>query len=188
MDQTTCDVPPQLSQREKEQLNRQDAGRVTEFRAKKFQAESRKHWDLFYKRNATKFFKDRHWTTREFADLAGEVGHRRVLLEVGCGVGNFCFPLLQERPDLFIRACDFSRRAVQFVKDNPNYDESRISAFQCDITEQSAFKKDAFAPVDLISAVFVLSAIEPEKFPTVFRNLELGSSAGGKSALSRLCG
>ena len=28
------------------------------------QAEARKNWDIFYKRNTTKFFKDRHWTTR----------------------------------------------------------------------------------------------------------------------------
>ena len=38
------------------------------------------------------------------------------LLEVGCGVGNFIFPLLQEKPDFFFYACDFSPRAVQFVK------------------------------------------------------------------------
>ena len=40
----------------------------------------------------------------------------KVLLEAGCGVGNLFFPLLEEVPNLFIYACDFSKRAVQFVK------------------------------------------------------------------------
>jgi len=26
-------------------------------------------WDLFYKRNSTHFFKDRHWTLREFEEI-----------------------------------------------------------------------------------------------------------------------
>ena len=40
----------------------------------------------------------------------------KVLLEAGCGVGNLFFPLLEEIPNVFIHACDFSKRAVQFVK------------------------------------------------------------------------
>ena len=40
----------------------------------------------------------------------------KVLLEAGCGVGNLFYPLLEEIPNLFIHACDFSKRAVQFVK------------------------------------------------------------------------
>ena len=45
-----------------------------------------------------------------------KTGHQRVLLEAGCGVGNLCYPLLEEIPNVFIHACDFSQRAVQFVK------------------------------------------------------------------------
>jgi len=41
---------------------------------------------------------------------------QKVILEVGCGVGNFIFPLLEEDKSLFFHACDFSNRAVQFVK------------------------------------------------------------------------
>jgi methyltransferase-like protein 6 len=44
---------------------------VSEFKRNKLEKEAERHWDLFYKRNTTKFFKDRHWTKREFEDLVG---------------------------------------------------------------------------------------------------------------------
>lgn len=42
---------------------------VSDFKQKKLEKEAQKNWDLFYKRNATNFFKDRHWTTAEFKEL-----------------------------------------------------------------------------------------------------------------------
>jgi hypothetical protein len=52
-------------------LEKQNSRLVSEFRAVKLESEAKKSWDLFYKRNQTKFFKDRHWTTREFQELLG---------------------------------------------------------------------------------------------------------------------
>jgi methyltransferase-like protein 6 len=42
---------------------------VSDFKQMKLEKEAQKNWDLFYKRNTTNFFKDRHWTTREFEEL-----------------------------------------------------------------------------------------------------------------------
>lgn len=42
---------------------------VSGFKQMKLEREAQKNWDLFYKRNSTHFFKDRHWTTREFDEL-----------------------------------------------------------------------------------------------------------------------
>lgn len=42
---------------------------VSDFKQIKLEKEAQKNWDLFYKRNSTNFFKDRHWTTREFEEL-----------------------------------------------------------------------------------------------------------------------
>lgn len=42
---------------------------VSDFKQMKLEREAQKNWDLFYKRNSTHFFKDRHWTTREFEEL-----------------------------------------------------------------------------------------------------------------------
>lgn len=39
-----------------------------------------------------------------------------MLLEAGCGVGNCIFPLLEDDLSIFVYACDFSPRAVEFVK------------------------------------------------------------------------
>lgn len=43
---------------------------LSTFKQIKLEKEAQKNWDLFYKRNTTKFFKDRHWTRREFDDLS----------------------------------------------------------------------------------------------------------------------
>jgi methyltransferase-like protein 6 len=167
-----------LCEKDVQSLEKQNSRIVAEFKANKLEADARKNWDLFYKRNETKFFKDRHWTTREFQELIGdsssqdqEKTEERTLLEVGCGVGNFVFPLLQENLNLFIYCCDFSARGVQFVKDNPLYDESKVKAFECDITTDRLLEELGDSSIDIISMVFVLSAIHPEKHQTVFDNL-----------------
>eukprot|EP00058_Branchiostoma_floridae_P020678 XP_002606168.1 hypothetical protein BRAFLDRAFT_92035 [Branchiostoma floridae] len=109
--------PRTLTDEDKDRLKKQDNKIVSDFKQQKLEREAQRNWDLFYKRNSTNFFKDRHWTAREFEELANsQKDTPLVLLEAGCGVGNFLFPLLQENPSLFIHACDFSPRAVQFVK------------------------------------------------------------------------
>jgi 2-polyprenyl-3-methyl-5-hydroxy-6-metoxy-1,4-benzoquinol methylase len=42
-------------------------------------------------------------------------------LQVGCGVGNSIFPLLDINPQLRVFACDFSATAVQIVQQHPQY-------------------------------------------------------------------
>ena len=120
----------ELSHKKEEALELQDSRQCDQFRAEKFQREAKKHWDLFYKRNETRFFKDRHWTIREFQELSeadhGDQG-RRVLLEVGCGVGNFAFPLLEETSSWFIYACDLSPRAIEMVQQNHNCQSDDVS-------------------------------------------------------------
>lgn len=61
-------TPRKLTCEEKVRLEK-DSKLVTDFRQRKLELEAGKNWDLFYKRNTTKFFKDRHWTTREFVEL-----------------------------------------------------------------------------------------------------------------------
>ena len=52
-----------------------------------------------------------------------------MLLDGGCGVGNGFYPLFKEfKANLRVNCCDFSPRAINFVKENPDYDSSSINA------------------------------------------------------------
>ena len=57
-----------LTPEEVDKLHR-DTQVVSDFKRNKLEAEAKRNWDLFYKRNQTNFFKDRHWITREFPEL-----------------------------------------------------------------------------------------------------------------------
>lgn len=168
-----------LTDDEKILLEKQNTRLVPEYKASILEKDAKRFWDLFYKRNETRFFKDRHWTTREFKELVGYSDEIRILLEVGCGVGNFAFPLLEDGLNLFIYACDFSLRAVDFVKSHGSYDEGKIRAFQCDITTNDVYENIKEREIDIVTMIFVLSAIHPDKFRTVIENVFKALKPGG---------
>ena len=43
------------------------------------------------------------------------------LVQVGCGVGNTVFPLLELNPSLKVYCCDFAPSAIELVKQHPGY-------------------------------------------------------------------
>jgi methyltransferase-like protein 6 len=145
----------------------QDRQQVSEFKQNQFDKNAQKYWDQFYKRNTNNFFKDRHWTLREFNINLPETSK---LLEVGCGVGNFLFPLLNELPNLFIYACDFSSTAIDLLRQNSNYDSQRIESFVCDLTDEKDIPIENNS-IDFCSMIFVLSAIHPDKMPGVLKKI-----------------
>ena len=60
--------PRSLTDAEQEKLTREE--NICDFLRAKLEKESKKNWDLFYKRNSTNFFKDRRWLTREFPEIS----------------------------------------------------------------------------------------------------------------------
>ncbi|XP_040912434.1 mRNA N(3)-methylcytidine methyltransferase METTL8 [Toxotes jaculatrix] len=103
------------------------------------------------------------------------------ILEVGCGVGNSVFPIVNsiKQTDAFLYCCDFSPRAIQLVKDHPDYDDSVCHAFVHDICEEMASFPFPPRSMDVILAVFVLSSIHPERMQGVVNRLSTYLKCGG---------
>lgn len=103
------------------------------------------------------------------------------ILEVGCGVGNTVFPILQTNndPRLFVYCCDFSSTAVELVKLNSGYDISRCLAFVQDLCDTQASFPMPDQSLDVIILIFVLSAIHPDKMQAVIKRLSQLLKPGG---------
>ncbi|KAL2313654.1 Methyltransferase-like protein [Schizosaccharomyces pombe] len=162
--------------------------KLSDFWVEKYKKESKKSWDKFYKRNETRFFKDRHWLDREFDCYFGLPDKLPLnILEVGCGVGNLVYPLLEVQPNLKIYCCDFSPRAIDFVKKHSCYNENRVFPFVNDITEDSLLEVLGSACIDTLTAIFVLSAIPREKQLRSIKNLASVIKPGGHLVFRDYC-
>jgi len=113
-------------------------------------------------------------------------------LEVGCGVGNTVFPLLETHPSLFFYACDFAPKAIELLKvqftifntlsapnrsfpsqQNELYKLNRCIADVCDIVNEDTGAKLNIpdGSLDSVIMIFVLSAISPGHFVSVVTKL-----------------
>lgn len=144
-------------------------GKVSDFLRSKYEKQAGKHWNLFYKQHQDKFFKNRHYLQEEFGELSPSSSERS-LLEVGCGVGNTVFPLADLDPLLHIHCCDFSKEAVKLVKEHENYSD-RINAFVCDVTEDDLLENVPEHSVDIVTLIFVISAVPPHKLAQSVANI-----------------
>ncbi|CAD5319549.1 unnamed protein product [Arabidopsis thaliana] len=169
---------------------------VSPFWRDKYERDAKKYWDIFYKHHGDRekrnygclerilsstayaldflvlhqFFKDRHYLDKEWNSYFSVSG-KSVILEVGCGAGNTIFPLIATYPDIFVYACDFSPRAVELVKAHDEYTETRVCAFACDLTGDGLDKHISPSSVDIVTMIFVLSAVSPEKMSSVLQNI-----------------
>lgn len=143
---------------------------ISSFMREKYERDAKKYWDVFYKHHQDKFFKDRHYLDKEWGQYFSEAG-RATILEVGCGAGNTIFPLISTYPDIFVHACDFSPRAVNLVKTHKDFIDGRVNAFVCDLTADDLSQHISPSSVDIVSMIFVLSAVSPQKMALVLQNI-----------------
>lgn len=190
---------PQIELTSAERDKLESTSTLNGYQRNKLDKDSKKNWDLFYKRNGDRFFKNRFWTKHEFHELFrldrqtnnDDDDELKYLLELGCGCGDFVLPLLDDdtkddkKPiDLFIYCCDISNQAIEILKTKPAYlrnNPKRIKAFTADITSQDvclSYSVDNRL-MDVVSLVFVLSAIDPDKFPIAVNNMSKVLKPGG---------
>ncbi|CDW80271.1 actin-binding protein [Stylonychia lemnae] len=156
----------------------QETNQMTQEMYAKLEKDAKRNWDIFYKNNKTNFYKDRHYIKFEFSELSDRIQSipeedkttKYRLLDVGCGVGNGFYPLYREfQGRLLINCCDFSPRAVNFVKEHELYKADEINAHVVDlVNDEIPFEKET---ADFGIMLFVLSAISPENFKSVAQKI-----------------
>ncbi|KAK9883582.1 hypothetical protein WA026_001757 [Henosepilachna vigintioctopunctata] len=140
----------------------------------KYENAADQYWNSFYDIHTNRFFKDRNWLFTEFPELYNEcVEGEKKIFEIGCGVGNTIFPILKHSTNerLFVYGCDFSKNAIDILKVAEEYDKKRCKVFVMDASKDIwnvPFEENS---IDIIVLIFVLSAINPQRFQHVVNQM-----------------
>lgn len=112
--------------------------------------------------------------TKEDADPA-------VLLEIGAGAGNTAFPVLanNKNPGLKIHACDFSKTAVEVMRNDTSYDTKYMQADVWDVASDSLPPGLEEGTVDVAILIFIFSALSPKQWAQAVRNVHRVLKPGG---------
>ncbi|ODV79494.1 methyltransferase [Suhomyces tanzawaensis NRRL Y-17324] len=176
----------------KELIAKQYDHPVSEFDKKMYNENPAKFWDIFYKNNGEKFFKDRNWLQIEFPLLfevtSADYQDPCTILEIGCGAGNTFYPILNQNknPHLKIYGCDYLKVAVDVVKSNeqfqPNHDKGVAYSSVWDLANPEGQIPDDMEPhsVDIVIMVFVFLALNPNQWAQAVKNLAKVLKPGGK--------
>jgi tRNAThr (cytosine32-N3)-methyltransferase len=151
----------------------------------RFNSDPAKWWNNFYKNNTANFFKDRKWLQQEFpilSEITKPDAGPTTLLEVGAGAGNTAFPILKnnQNPNLKIHACDFSKKAVEVIRENEAYDTKNIQADVWDAASESLPPGLQEGTVDVVLMIFIFSALSPSQWNQAVHNIYRVLKPGGE--------
>lgn len=104
------------------------------------------------------------------------------LLEVGAGAGNTAFPIIanNQNPNLKIHACDFSKIAVEVMRENDAYNTSQMQADVWDAAGPELPPGLAEGSVDVVLMIFIFSALSPSQWQQAVSNIYRVLKPGGE--------
>ncbi|KAK4113822.1 methyltransferase [Canariomyces notabilis] len=158
---------------------------VSDFDKVRFNSDPARWWNRFYKNNTANFFKDRKWLQQEFPILekvtqedAGPV----TILEIGAGAGNTAFPVLSKNknPKLKLHACDFSKQAVEVMRNHESYDSEVMQADVWDVAGDDLPPGLGEGSVDVAVMIFIFSALSPSQWDKAVENVYRVLKPGGE--------
>lgn len=105
----------------------------------------------------------------------------KVVLEIGAGAGNTAFPVLANNRNtkLKIHACDFSKTAVEVMRNHEAYDPKYMQADVWDVSEDCLPPDVEEGSIDVAVMVFIFSALAPNEWAQAVRNVHRLLKPGG---------
>ncbi|KAI1096879.1 methyltransferase [Rostrohypoxylon terebratum] len=168
-----------------QQYTMQRESPVSDFDKNRFNSDPAKWWNLFYKNNTANFFKNRKWLQHEFpilAKLTAEDAGPATILEIGAGAGNTAFPILanNKNPKLKVHACDFSKNAVEVMRNHEEYNTDFMQADVWDAASEGLPPGLEEGSVDVVFMIFIFSALSPKQWEQAVRNVHRVLKPGGE--------
>ena len=98
------------------------------------------------------------------------------------GAGNTAFPILanNQNQNLKIHACDFSKKAVEVIRENEAYDTRHIQADVWDAASDVLPPGLEDGSVDLVIMIFIFSALSPSQWKQAVQNTYRLLKPGGE--------
>lgn len=105
-----------------------------------------------------------------------------VILEIGAGAGNTAFPVLakNKNPKLRLHACDFSKKAVEVMRNHEAYNPELMQADVWDVAGDELPPGVEEGSVDVAVMVFVFSALAPSQWKKAVENVYRVLKPGGE--------
>mmetsp|Transcript_17899 Transcript_17899/g.29039 ORF Transcript_17899/g.29039 Transcript_17899/m.29039 type:complete len:342 (-) Transcript_17899:1933-2958(-) len=155
--------------------------RRAKFKMEQFEGNASKHWDYFYRRHTTNFFKDRHYLLSVFPMLKQLLSSGECkVLEVGCGVGNTIIPMAKDFPRAHTYGIDFAAKAIELLNAQ---NVERCRGWVCDISKTpcngNMVVPAGIPQVNAATMMFVLSALSPRTMKTAVMNVIQRIKPGG---------
>ncbi len=103
------------------------------------------------------------------------------ILEVGAGAGNTAFPIIahNKNPNLKVHACDFSKTAVDVMRESEHYDTKHMQADVWDAAGMDLTPGLGDESCDIVIMVFIFSALSPKQWPQAVKNIQRLLKPGG---------